>query len=122
MGQRNAAIRWLGAALAAAAIVPASLARADSLAQATPVSAIQLAAGDAAIENPASLPGKSTLMPRDEEFLNDLEKRGIQFFVDYADPVTGLMPDRGKTDGSAPGDIASIASIGFGLSGALRRR
>src|SRR5208282_3497959 len=76
----------------------------------------QLAAGNASIENPDSLPGTQVLTAADEKFLDDLESRGIQFYVDSADPVTGLMPDRAKADGSGAGEIASIASVGFGLS------
>ncbi len=79
------------------------------------LSAVQLADNDAAIENPASFPGKSVLTPRDEKFLDDLESRGIQFFVNEADPVTGLMPDRSKATGGAT-EFASIASVGFGLT------
>jgi hypothetical protein len=79
-------------------------------------STAQLAAADAAIESPSSPPGKASLTPEDEKFLDELESRGVQFFVSYAEPVTGLMPDRGKADGSGPGDVASIASVGFGLS------
>jgi len=79
------------------------------------LSAVQLAADDDAIENPVSLPGKSSLTARDEKFLDDLESRGIQFFVDEADPATGLMPDRARAAGGA-GEIASVASVGFGLT------
>jgi hypothetical protein len=91
-------------------------ARADAAADVSaPQSAVQLAAGDAAIENPASTPGRSCLTPADEKFLDDLESRGVAFFVESADPVTGLMPDRAKADGGAEA-IASIASVGFGLT------
>jgi hypothetical protein len=77
-------------------------------------SAIQLAADNAAIES-APVPA-AALSAADNQFLDDLERRGIQFFIDEADPVTGLMPDRAKADGSHPGDVASIASVGFGLT------
>jgi hypothetical protein len=87
------------------------VAYADSLQTAAP----QLAQLDASIENPASPPGKSTLTPADNKFLDDLESRGIRFFMDEADPVTGLMPDRARANGG-PGEIASTASIGFGLT------
>jgi hypothetical protein len=119
MGLGNATFRWFAVAVFAAAItVSAQFAPADQprAPVATAISAVQLAADDAAIENPASLPGKSTLTPADDKFLDDLESRGIQFFVDSADPVTGLMPDRGKANGSGPGDIASTAAVGFGLT------
>jgi hypothetical protein len=116
--QRNGkTIRRVGAAiLTIASVVCTGVARADTLGSGGGVSATQLAAGDAAIENPASLPGKSTLTAEDEKFLDDMERRGIQYFVDYSDPVTGLMPDRGKADGSGPAEIASTAAVGFGLT------
>ena len=85
-------------------------------AQSPPLSAVQLAAGDEAIENPASAPAKAVLNPEDEKFLDDLEHRGIQFFIDEADPVTGLVPDRAKASGGAENGIASTASVGFGLT------
>ena len=115
MGLRNATFRSFAAATFAVVMVAqAPRARAEQAGQ--ELSPAQLAAGDAAIENPASLPGKSTLTSNDEKFLDDLESRGVQFFVDSADPVTGLMPDRAKANGSGPGEIASVASIGFGLT------
>ncbi|HEX4055797.1 MAG TPA: glucoamylase family protein [Tepidisphaeraceae bacterium] len=112
MGRDSGTIRWFAAALLAVMSVGlAPVARAEAPA----MSAVQLAAGDAAIENPASPPAKSTLTPKDEKFLDDLERRGIEFFVDEADPVTGLMPDRAVATGGAK-DVASIASVGFGLT------
>jgi hypothetical protein len=108
----NGTSRWSAAFIFAAALIGRSpLAPAEQ----PSTSAVELAASDAAIENPASLPGKSTLTPNDEKFLDDLESRGIQFFVDEADPVTGLMPDRAKATGGAT-EFASIASVGFGLT------
>ncbi len=112
MGQRNGTIRWFAAALFA--VISIGLAP-DARAVQPVMSAVQLAANDAAIENPASTPGKSTLTPKDEKFLDDLESRGIQFFMDEADPITGLMPDRSKATGGAT-EFASIASVGFGLT------
>jgi len=58
---------------------------------------------------------------RDAIFLEDLERRSFQYFWEQADPQTGLVLDRTRTDGS-PSDenhrvIASIAATGFGLTG-----
>jgi len=58
---------------------------------------------------------------RDAIFLEDLEGRSFQYFWEQADPQTGLVLDRTRTDGS-PSDenhrvIASIAATGFGLTG-----
>ncbi|MDX6710980.1 MAG: hypothetical protein QOH96_1996, partial [Blastocatellia bacterium] len=53
-------------------------------------------------------------------FLEDLSKRSFRFFWEQANPKTGLVPDRARTDGSALDeghrDVASIASTGFGLT------
>lgn len=77
--------------------------------------AVQLANSDRAFENADSPPGKTVLSADDEKFLDDLEQRGLAYFVDGADPVTGLMPDRAGANGGAK-DVASIASVGFGLT------
>lgn len=97
-----------------------AIAPAVAAADQSPSSAVQLAAGDAAIENPASFPGSLVLTDADQKFLDDLERRGIQYFIDEADPTTGLMPDRAKAIGgksdSDGHDVASTASVGFGLT------
>jgi hypothetical protein len=60
------------------------------------------------------------LTPEDDRFLEDLSRRAFLFFWEQADPATGIIRDRARTDGapspSAP-DVGSIASVGFGLSG-----
>jgi len=56
----------------------------------------------------------------DEAFLEDLSHRSFRYFLDNADPDTGLVPDRARADGSAIDAghryIASSAATGFGLS------
>jgi len=52
----------------------------------------------------------------DDLFLDDLSRRAFRYFFDTAHPHTGLIPDRAKADGSKPGDMASIAAVGFGLT------
>ena len=55
----------------------------------------------------------------DDAFLEELSKRTFMFFWEQADPSTGIVRDRARTDGS-PSErprIGSIASVGFGLSG-----
>lgn len=118
MQRSGITIRWIAAAiLAVASSSSIGAARAEAPSGGGGSSeAVQLASGDAAIENPASLPGKSALTADDQKFLDEIERRGIQFFVDYSDPTTGLMPDRGRADGSGPAEIASTASVGFGLT------
>jgi hypothetical protein len=57
---------------------------------------------------------------RNQAFLEDLERRSFRYFWEQADPNTGLVLDRTRTDGT-PADenhrvIASIAATGFGLT------
>lgn len=85
------------------------------LAVAAQPSAVELAEAARAIEV-ATLPGSGVFSAEDEQFLDDLQHRGLQFFLDAQDPVTGLIADRAKADGSKAGDVASIASTGFGLT------
>jgi hypothetical protein len=69
------------------------------------------------------------LTREDEQFLEDLERRSFQYFWDQADPQTGLVPDRARTDGTALDkdhrEVGSTAATGFGLTalciGAERR-
>ena len=79
-------------------------------------SAVELASIDRVYEDPDSVPGKSVLSAEDEQFLDDLQRRGIQFFIDEADPVSGLMPDRARANGGKANDVCSIASVGFGVT------
>lgn len=56
----------------------------------------------------------------DEVFLEDLSRRTFRYFVEQADPDTGLVLDRARADGSPHDEthrnIASIAATGFGLT------
>src|SRR5438045_5606695 len=55
-----------------------------------------------------------------DAFLDDLQQRTFRYFWEQADPNTGLVPDRARTDGSSLDenhrDVASIAATGFGLT------
>lgn len=53
----------------------------------------------------------------DEQFLDQLQRRCFRFFWDEANPETGLIPDRADADGQKKFPVASIASVGFGLTG-----
>src|SRR6188474_2552094 len=61
------------------------------------------------------------LSAEDDALLEDLSKRSFLFFWEQADPATGIVRDRSRTNGSpvdgAARDIGSIAAVGFGLSG-----
>ena len=86
-------------------------------------SSVDLAAqGSRKFEQADSAPGKSIFSADDQKFLDDLEHRGIDYFVDEADPVTGLMPDRAKAARRRRKDVASIASVGFRFDRAVHRR
>jgi hypothetical protein len=52
----------------------------------------------------------------DEAFLDDFQRRCFQYFLEQAEPSTGLVADRAMADGSGKFDIASIAATGFGLA------
>jgi hypothetical protein len=67
-----------------------------------------------------SLIPQPPLSAGDDAFLEDLEHRAFQYFWEQANPRTGLVLDRTRTDG-APADenhrgIGSIAATGFGLT------
>lgn len=51
-----------------------------------------------------------------DAFLDELERANFLFFVDQADPVTGLVKDRCSVHGNDTSTVASIASTGFGLT------
>lgn len=53
--------------------------------------------------------------PRDV-FLEELSRRSFDFFWREGDAQTGLIPDRAMADGSGGMDVASIASVGYGLT------
>jgi hypothetical protein len=61
------------------------------------------------------------LGPNDRAFLEDLERRSFRYFEEQADPQTGHVRDRARTDGSPHDethrDVASIAATGYGLAG-----
>ncbi len=48
----------------------------------------------------------------------DIERTGLQFFLDHAHPMTGMVRDRAENFDSTPewNRVASIASTGFGLA------
>ncbi|WP_231753305.1 glucoamylase family protein [Rosistilla carotiformis] len=51
----------------------------------------------------------------DTIFLTDMQQRCYRYFVEAADPATGLISDRAAADGSAASEHSSIAACGFGL-------
>jgi hypothetical protein len=65
--------------------------------------------------------GSFHLSTSDDALLEDLSRRAFMFFWEQADPQTGIIRDRARTDGAPPdrqaADVGSIAAIGFGLTG-----
>jgi hypothetical protein len=56
------------------------------------------------------------LSPEDDLLLDEVQRSAFRFFVEQADPVTGLVRDRARSDGSPSEGKASIAASGFALS------
>jgi hypothetical protein len=80
------------------------------IALAPPVSAAQESRGWPN-ERPAA-----EFSPEDDKLLDEIQQAAFRFFVEQADPVTGLVRDRARSDGTASEGMASIAASGFSLS------
>ena len=65
---------------------------------------------------PSQLPPPSYLSPRDDSFLEELEKAIFQYFWDQTNPSTGMVKDRCNVRSSDNGVVSSIAATGFGLT------
>ena len=66
-----------------------------------------------AATEPAALPRFSA---DQEQFLDELERAGCQYFWDQTNPATGLARDRFSVRGADRGGVSSIAATGFGLT------
>lgn len=72
-----------------------------------------------AAKNLAPWPGarpSAVLSPEDDALLEELQQSAFRYFVEQADPKTGLVRDRARSDGSPSEGKASIAASGFSLS------
>lgn len=58
----------------------------------------------------------AVLSPEDDALLDELQQSAFRYFVEQADPVTGLVRDRARADGTPSEGKASIAASGFALS------
>jgi hypothetical protein len=65
--------------------------------------------------HPSPGPVAEAISAADHALLEEIERTGFQFFVEQTHPVTGLVRDRARADGSASQGKASIASSGFAL-------
>jgi hypothetical protein len=54
--------------------------------------------------------------PKEDAFLEEVERATFQFFWDSADPATGLIKDRSLARQQDARNVASIAATGFGLT------
>ncbi len=64
----------------------------------------------------ANPPEPTFLSPEDDQFLDELERANCLFFVEQANPLTGLVRDRCDVRGNNNSTVASIAATGFGLT------
>jgi hypothetical protein len=75
------------------------------------------AASAAQTQPPKTQTESSTaISPEDDRFLEELEKANFLFFIEQADPVTGLVKDRSNGRVTDTSIVASIAATGFGLT------
>jgi len=56
------------------------------------------------------------LLPSDDAFLQEIEARGLLFFLDHTDPATGLTRDRAPATGAPSTAYASVAASGFAMT------
>jgi hypothetical protein len=61
-------------------------------------------------------PARTSLLPEDDAFLDELERATFLFFLEQANPATGLVRDRYNVRDSTGTQVASIAATGFGLT------
>jgi hypothetical protein len=64
----------------------------------------------------AAPPPQETISAEEDQFLEELEQANFLFFLEQADPETGLVKDRCNIRTTDTSTVASIASTGFGLS------
>src|SRR5580698_10518535 len=82
-------------------------------------SALRLVAGAAAaarLKQGSAWAAASAISTEQGAFLDELERRGCQYFWDHASAKTGQVKDRGKATGPDSRRVASAAATGFGLT------
>ena len=75
-----------------------------------------LMAADGPLACPAGPPAPTSLSADDDQFLQELEQANFLFFLEQADPQTGLVRDRFNVRTSSSTAAASVAATGFGLT------
>lgn len=64
----------------------------------------------------ANPPEPTFLSQDDHQFLDELERANCLFFMEQANPLTGLVRDRCDVRAGSGSTVASIAATGFGLT------
>jgi hypothetical protein len=59
---------------------------------------------------------KHLVSTEDDGLLEEISQCAVRFFWEQASPVSGLVKDRARADGSDTRDLASVAATGFGLT------
>jgi hypothetical protein len=84
---------------------------------ACPVSRAANVPAPLSIQPEGLITGSSKLdLLQDADFLEDLEHRSFLYFWEMANPENGLIADHARADGSQSGKVASLGSVGFGLT------
>ncbi len=65
---------------------------------------------------PPAPAGSHALTPRPADPLEELARCSFEYFRDWSHPETGLVWDRVDASGQKPGEVASSAATGFGLT------
>jgi hypothetical protein len=66
--------------------------------------------------HPAAPPAPASLLPQDDQFLEELEHSNFLYFWEQASPQTGLVQDRCNVRAKDTSIVSSVASTGFGLT------
>ena len=61
-------------------------------------------------------PARYQLTPKDTALLDEITGRGVLYFLDHSDPITGLARDRAPADGARATAPSSVAATGFALT------
>ena len=67
-------------------------------------------------KSPEEPPVSSSLSAEDDQLLQELEELNFCYFMEQANPQTGLVKDRCQVKSNDYGVVGSIAATGFGLT------
>ena len=92
------------------------LSRAGKVLLAAPLVSVPLFEACSGTKSAPATTTSTTYQGTDEQLLEEIERAAFRFFWEQAHPQTGLIKDRASVSGTDTYDVASIASIGFGLT------